>query len=82
MPARLKQRLDGRSGAFTYGGRRKQQELLDEKDRDWKPVFHPIIRTHPETGRKALYFDPGKILRIEGLDVAESDEVIDELTGT
>jgi taurine dioxygenase len=77
LPDRLKQRLDGRIGAFTYGGRRQKQELLNAEDRDWKPVFHPIIRTHPETGRKSLYFDPGKIESIEG----ESDGLIDELTG-
>ncbi|MCI0546199.1 MAG: TauD/TfdA family dioxygenase [Candidatus Rokubacteria bacterium] len=81
LPARLKQRLDGRKGAFTYGGRRKATALLDEEDRDWTPVFHPVIRTHPETGRKALYFDPGKILRIEGLDEGESNALIEELTG-
>jgi taurine dioxygenase len=80
LPQRLKDRLEGRIGAFTYGGRRKATALLNEEDRDWKPVFHPIVRTHPETGRKALYFDPGKILRIEGLEPAESDAVIDELT--
>ena len=81
LPQRLKERLDGRLAAFTYGGRRKATALLNEEDRDWKPVFHPIIRTHPETGRKALYFDPGKILRIEGLEAQESDALIDELTG-
>jgi len=81
LPPRLKEHLEGRVGAFTYGGRRKATALLNEEDRDWKPVFHPIVRTHPETGRKALYFDPGKILRIEGLEAAESDAVIDELTG-
>jgi taurine dioxygenase len=80
LPADLKNRLDGRLGAFTYGGRRNPALLLDEADRDWKPVFHSIIRTHPETGRKALYFDPGKILRIEGLESAESDALIEELT--
>ena len=79
LPQRLKQRLDGRNGVFTYGGRRKAQALLDPEDRDWTPVFHPIIRTHPETGRKALYFDPGKILKIEGLEDQESDALIDEL---
>jgi taurine dioxygenase len=81
LPQRLKDRLEGRLGAFTYGGRRKATALLNEEDRDWKPVFHPIIRTHPETGRKALYFDPGKILRIEGLPEQESDALIDELKG-
>jgi len=81
LPPRLKRELDGRRGAFTYGGRRKATALLNEEDRDWTPVFHPIIRTHPETGRKALYFDPGKILRIEGLDDRQSAALIDELTG-
>jgi taurine dioxygenase len=81
LPERLKQRLDGIRGAFTYGGRRKSQALLNQEDRDRAPVFHPIIRTHNETGRKALYFDPGKILFIEGAEAAESDALIDELTG-
>ena len=80
LPPRLKNRLEGRQGAFTYGGRRKATALLNPEDRDWTPVFHPIIRTHPETGRKGLYFDPGKILRIEGLEESESDVLIDELT--
>jgi putative 2-oxoglutarate oxygenase len=80
LPPRLRQRLEGRMGAFTYGGRRKATALLDEQDRDWTPVWHPIVRTHPETGRRALYFDPGKIVRIEGLPEAESDALIEELT--
>ena len=80
LPPRLKARLDGRKGAFTYGGRRKATALLNEEDRDWTPVFHPIVRVHPETGRRALYFDPGKILRIEGMEAEESDAVIEELT--
>ena len=80
LPPPLKERLHGRQGLFTYGGRRKATALLNAEDRDWIPVRHPIVRTHPETGRKALYFDPGKILKIEGLEDAESDALIDELT--
>jgi len=80
LPSALKHRLDGRVGAFTYGGRRKATALLNAEDREWTPVFHPIVRTHPETGRKALYFDPGKIVRIEGCDEGESDTLIDELS--
>jgi taurine dioxygenase len=80
LPQRLKERLDGRKGAFTYGGRRESRALLNEEDRNWTPVFHPIIRTHPETKRKGLYFDPGKILSIEGVDEQESDALIEELT--
>lgn len=80
LPAALKQRLENRKGAFTYGGRGKRQELLNSEDRDWRPVFHPLVRTHPETRRKALYFDPGKIVAIDGLDPQESDALIAELT--
>ena len=80
LPPSLKQRLDGRRGAFTYGGRRKATALLNAEDREWTPVWHPIVRTHPETGRKALYFDPGKIVRVEGLEESESDALIEELT--
>jgi putative 2-oxoglutarate oxygenase len=80
LPQSLKTRLEGKRGAFTYGGRMKRAALLNTEDRDWNPVFHPIIRTHPETGRKALYFDPGKIVRIEDFEATESDELIDELT--
>jgi putative 2-oxoglutarate oxygenase len=80
LPSPLKARLEGRKGAFTYGGRKQATALLNEEDRDWTPVFHRIIRPHPETGRKALYFDPGKILRIEGFEPTESDDLIEELT--
>jgi taurine dioxygenase len=80
LPERLKRRLEGRRGAFVYGGRKQGAALLNEEDRDRPPAFHPIIRVHPETGRKALYFDPGKILFIEGFEEHESDDLIEELT--
>jgi taurine dioxygenase len=80
LPERLKQLLEGRNGAFTYGGRTGRQSLLNEADRNRPPAFHPMIRVHSETARKSLYFDPGKILYIEGLEQEQSDEVIEELT--
>lgn len=79
LPDRLKRRLDGVNGAFCYGGSRANQSLLNPEDRDRPPAIHPIIRVHAETGRKSLYFDPGKILSIEGADKAESDDLIAEL---
>lgn len=81
LPDALKQRIDGRVGAYVYGGRSRSVALLNPEDRDKKPALHPLVRTHPETGRKALYFDPGKILRVEGLPAEESNALIDELTG-
>lgn len=80
LPARLQKRIEEKIGAFTYGGRSKKQELLNPEDRDKQPAFHPLVRTHPETKRKSLYFDPGKITFIAGVDQAESDDIIDELS--
>jgi taurine dioxygenase len=79
LPERLKRRLEGRYGAFKYGGRRQKNVLLNEEDRHEKPVRHPLVRQHPETGRTLLYYDHGKILHIEGMGPAESDAIIDEM---
>ena len=80
LPQRLKDRLAGKYGLYKYGGRREANALLEEEDRKVPPVRHPLVRAHPETGRTLLYFDPNKILSIEGLDAAESDAIIDEMS--
>ena len=79
LPQRLKDRLEGKYGEFKYGGRAQKNLLLEEADRNAKPVRHPLVRVHPETGRKLLYFDQGKILRIEGIEDAETDAIIEEM---
>ena len=87
MPQRLKDRLDGRYGAYMYGGRKerlglKRSTLLEKNTHEEKKLsFHPIFRTHRETGRKVMFFNPLGIYRIEGLEAAESDPIIEELTG-
>ena len=80
LPERLKTRIDGRHGGFVYGGRTRSQALLNPEDRDRPPAMHLLLPAHQETGRRSLYFDPGKILFIEGLEKTESDDIIDELT--
>ena len=42
-------------------------------------ISHPIVRTHPETGRKALYIGRRQNTYVNGLPVAESEELLDAL---
>ena len=43
------------------------------------PVHHPLFLTHPLTGRKVLYCNPGYAVRIEGMPEAESDAMLEFL---
>ncbi len=80
LPAALKQKLEGLSATYVYGGRlKRQQERMEDSERGRPAAVHPLIQTHPETGRKTLYFNDGQIIRILGVEQAESDALIAEL---
>jgi len=86
----LKRTLDGlrgiNSAALAGGGGRanlikantamKGQNMADA---DALEAVHPVVRTHPETGRKALYINRPHTVRFEGWTEAESRPLIDFL---
>ena len=80
LPAALKARIDGLDVEFAYGGRpREGIELLEPEDQARPPAVHPLVRVHPETGRKSLYINPTHIIRIRGLSDAENERLVPEL---
>ncbi|MDR3536046.1 MAG: TauD/TfdA family dioxygenase [Acetobacteraceae bacterium] len=50
--------------------------MTDEQRRRRPPVVHPLFLTHPITGRRALYCNPGYAVRINELPEAESDAML------
>ena len=80
LPETLKKRIDGLCVEFAYGGRAREGiDLLDPEDQARAPAVHPLVRVHPETGRKSLYINPTHVIRIQGLSDAENDRLLPEL---
>jgi len=53
--------------------------LTPEQRRRRPPSVHPIFLTHPITGRRVLYCNPGYAIRINELDESESDRMLETL---
>jgi taurine dioxygenase len=55
------------------------QARLRKMEETFPNPSHPVVRTHPVTGRKCIFVNPQFTLRIEGLDPDESRAILDVL---
>jgi len=84
LPDRLKQAVEDRHAIFSYvkrlaGYQGVDRVISDEAKQRTPPVLHPLVHTHPVTGRKALYLDSTTTIGIEEMDAASGSALLDEI---
>lgn len=82
LPDEMKARIDDLKAVHSYDTMRaparapKRTEIEEQETPD---VVHPLVRTHEDTGRKAIYFNPNRTDAVVGMDRKSSDELLDRL---
>jgi taurine dioxygenase len=83
LPEGLKRRLSGRrvkhDGTYNSGGYVRQGVTPTDDPRAAPGMYHPIVCTLPETGRKGLYLGRRRNAYVEGMELAESEALLDEV---
>jgi taurine dioxygenase len=87
LPDELKRRIAGLQAIHRYGDRWQKdaaqgraRTALSETERTATPdAVHPVVRTHPETGRPALYVNEGFTVGIVGMADDEARDLHDAL---
>ena len=83
----LKRMLEGLEAIHDFGhadkrffSKRGAAARLNEAERKkTPPIAHPVVRTHPTTGRKALYVNPGFTSRFVDMTEEESHPLLEYL---
>ena len=83
LPAETKRRIANlkikHDGTYNSGGYLRQGVTATDDPRTSPGAVHPLVCTHPDTGRKMLYLGRRRNAYLVGLDLAESEALLDEL---
>jgi taurine dioxygenase len=83
LPAELKRRIADlkikHDGTYNSGGYLRQGVAATEDPRTSPGAVHPLVCTHPDTGRRMLYLGRRRNAYLMGLELAESEALLDEL---
>jgi len=84
LPDPLKRMVEGRRAVFSYvkrlaGYQGVDRGISEEAKRKTPPVLHPLVHTHPMTGRKALYLDSTTTIGIDRMDDFSGAALLDEI---
>jgi taurine dioxygenase len=83
LPAALRQRIAGKrvkhDGTYNSGGYVRQGVTATDDPVSAPGTFHPLVCTHPDSFRRGLYLGRRRNAYIEGLSLADSEALLDEI---
>ncbi len=79
LPCAMQEEIRDLRGIFDFRGRKRSSPVSAEDIAQYPPVEHPIVRTHPRTGRKSLYIVRDDCTGIVGKDEETSRGLIEAL---
>ena len=79
LPKKLQDAVINLRGVFDFRGRKRNSPVSAEDIAKYPPVDHPIVRSHPRTGRKSLYIVRYDCTSIISKDAQESAALIEAL---
>jgi taurine dioxygenase len=79
LPRELKTRCEGQTAHFVYDYGTNATQKTGASDPDAPQFSHPVIRTHPRTGRRALFVNRLMTDFVVGLPPKESDALLEAL---
>lgn len=74
LPSRIQRLLEGLTATHDFTRSASHRGKLPVEE--FPPASHPVVRTHPETGRKCLYVNRIFTARIDQLGDAENDALL------
>jgi taurine dioxygenase len=83
LPEAMKRRIADlkikHDGTYNSGGYLRQGVTATDDPRTSPGALHPLVCTHPDTGRRMLYLGRRRNAYLAGLELAESEALLDEL---